>query len=774
MAITDFYSDHPNYRTRLKLHTKDAKTLVDVYFAEFLSHDKVRGVLGPQGSMQNTSHAELGERIHVPLESFTTRTSALTYAKSSYTIRIMPDDSVQVRALAELCHGFGWPQVVVLHEDNEYGNQFLSHLNKELQQVEIGIAYMIAIPHLFEEDHLWKELGKLQTKQTRVFVVHMNPSLGYRLFAVANKLGMMSDGYAWIITDALSTYVNSMDLATRDSMEGVVGIRPYVRDSLKLQSFRERWNRNVLLKNSSGPIMKLNFYGLWAYDTIKALSMAAEKIGPISFDSLYENGTKDIIDIANLSISSYGPRLVSELSDIKFNGLSGDFQFVDGKLKASSYEIFNMLGSGEKTVGFWKTDRGIISEFSSTSETNSTSTKKLKQIIWPGDSVTQPKGWAIPAIGNLRVGVPWKSGFTEFANFSVDPITNHTKASGFSVDIFLASLQMLPFPVNYDFRPYYERQNNNWTYDDMLDRIFEEFDMVVGDVTIWAPRAVHAEFSQPYSESGAVLVVKNKKPLDMWIFIKPLRWDLWLAIIVACILMGVVLRTLEDQATSSNENSYTANLSAILTVDQLKFAFSDNYYVGCQDGSFMIKFLTEQLHISGSRLRKYTSPEDYHDAMSRGSSNGGIDAIFDEVPYMKLFLKKYDSEYKMVGPTYRTGGFGFAFPKGSVLSPYFSEAILKVTQGPTMIAIEQKNFGPGYSSQDPLASTISQQTSSLTVFEFAGVRKLTPPEICSLEVRGTQKNHYMATAVLLPMVEKETNESVIKDAGRHGGEGSMS
>lgn len=105
--------------------------------------------------------------------------------------------------------------------------------------------------------------------------------------------------------------------------------------------------------------------------------------------------------------------------------------------------------------------------------------------------------------------------------------------------------------------------------------------------------------------------------------------------------------------------SYTANLSAILTLDQLKFAFSDSYYVGCQEGSFMKEFLIEQLHISASRLRSYTSVDEYHKAMSLGSKNGGIDAIFDEIPYMKLFLNKYDSQYKMVGPTYRTGGFGF-------------------------------------------------------------------------------------------------------------------
>lgn len=62
-----------------------------------------------------------------------------------------------------------------------------------------------------------------------------------------------------------------------------------------------------------------------------------------------------------------------------------------------------------------------------------------------------------------------------------------------------------------------------------------------------------------------------------------------------------------------------------------------------------------------------------------------------------------------------------AFPKGSPLAAYFSKAILDVTQGPNMTAIEQTNLGPGYSSQDPLSSTISQGTSSLGFHEFAGL-----------------------------------------------------
>ncbi|KAK4481637.1 hypothetical protein RD792_012543 [Penstemon davidsonii] len=592
-------------------------------------------------------------------------------------------------------------------------------MSKAFQDVNIRIAYISPIPISAKDDQILTELKNLTSKETKVYLVHMNPSLGYRLYALAKNSGMMSEGYGWLISDSLSISLDSIDSVTRDSMEGVVGVRPYVHRSKELENFEERWRRNMILeKKTLSPIsMGLNIYGLWAYDAVTSLAIAVENIGPVNSNSFYVNGTYN--NYTDLRISAFGPRLANELSRTKFRGLTGDFELIDGKMKLSAFEIFNVIGSGEKTVGFWTRDRGI------TRELKSTSTKELKNIIWPGDNITLPKVLDIIAARNLRVGVPWKSGFQEFVNVAIDHKTNITNATGFAIDIFLATLkQMLPISINFDYHMYNDTNNTDWSYDDMLQEL----------------------------------------P-------KPLKWDLWLAIIGTCILVGIVVRILEDQGTRNgtedhliNERpaagmvylssvvvlafpernmvsnnwsivvlvfwlfmafilmqSYTANLAAILTVDHLKFAFSDNYCIGYQKSSFMRKYLVEDLNISESRLRNYTSVEAYHHAMSLGSEKGGIDAIFDEIPYMKIFMNTYDSQYKMVGPTYKTGGFGFAFPHGSPLVVSFSKAILDVTQGPDMTFIEQKNFRPGYSSQDPLSSTISQGASSLTFSEFAGL-----------------------------------------------------
>ena len=103
-----------------------------------------------------------------------------------------------------------------------------------------------------------------------------------------------------------------------------------------------------------------------------------------------------------------------------------------------------------------------------------------------------------------------------------------------------------------------------------------------------------------------------------------------------------------------------------LTVQQLKPEFVDvtkikrnGYIVGYQKNSFVRELLVEQLNIDESKLKAYRTPEEYHEALSKGCHNCGVAAIFDEIPYIRLFLSKYGSRYAMVGPIYKTDGFGF-------------------------------------------------------------------------------------------------------------------
>ena len=65
---------------------------------------------------------------------------------------------------------------------------------------------------------------------------------------------------------------------------------------------------------------------------------------------------------------------------------------------------------------------------------------------------------------------------------------------------------------------------------------------MVGDTTIVANRSSYVDFTLPYSELGVSMVVlmKDIEKKNIWIFLKLLSWDLWLAVGVTSILTGLV------------------------------------------------------------------------------------------------------------------------------------------------------------------------------------------------------------------------------------------
>lgn len=107
-------------------------------------------------------------------------------------------------------------------------------------------------------------------------------------------------------------------------------------------------------------------------------------------------------------------------------------------------------------------------------------------------------------------------------------------------------------------------------------------------------------------------------------------------------------------------SSYTATLTSMMTVRHIELNLKDNY-IGYQGGSFATKEgVINNLNFKNSNLHPFNSPEEYANALSRGSKKGGVSAIIDEVPYLKIFLAKYPKDYSMIGPiSLITNGFGF-------------------------------------------------------------------------------------------------------------------
>ena len=77
----------------------------------------------------------------------------------------------------------------------------------------------------------------------------------------------------------------------------------------------------------------------------------------------------------------------------------------------------------------------------------------------------------------------------------------------------------------------------------------QEFDAVVGDITIVFNRSNYVDFTLPYTESGVSMIVpiKDSKKRNAWVFLQPLTWDLWVTSGCFFIFIGFVVWVLEHR-----------------------------------------------------------------------------------------------------------------------------------------------------------------------------------------------------------------------------------
>ncbi|KAJ8634665.1 hypothetical protein MRB53_008932 [Persea americana] len=680
MALADFYATHNKYSTKLNLHWRDSnQDNIDApsLALDLIKNVQVKAIIGPQTSSQAQFVVELGNKHHMPILSFSATSAFLSNLGKPYFIQTAVCDSYQVKAIATMIKAFGWREVVQIFEDTLYGNGVLSHLTDALQEVDARVAYRSAISNPMTDDEIAQELYKMETMQTRVFIVHLSPSLSSRLFFKVNEVGMMSEGYVWIITDRVANQLDSMNASVIESMQGVLGVRPYVPKSKNLDNFKKRWNRKVVQENPNFEVMELNIFGLWAYDTVWALAKAVEE--ETRYNSTYS---------PRLGVFEMAPRLRDAILKTNFKGLSGRFNLTKGQLEPPTFQIVNVNENGERGIGFWTPSEGLHKKLNTTSKkTYSTSKDDLKPIIWPGESKCVPKGWAIPTSGKkLKIGVPKRHGFTEFVNVRHDSQTNQWIVTGYCIDLFEAAIKQLPYAVDYDLVPFVDKDGNQaGPYNALIDAVYyKNFDAVVGDVTIIANRSSYVDFTLPYTESGVTLVVLVKENRNKaWIFLEPLFWDVWLTTALAFIFTGFVVWTLEHRINDEFRGPapdqvgvtlcYIASFSSLLTVQRLQPVINDindliknRDNVGYQNGSFVLDLL-RTLNVEEPHLKPYTTAEQFAEAMT----NGTVSAIFGEIPYLRLFLAKNENcaKYKMVGPIFKTDGFGFVFPIGSPLVP---------------------------------------------------------------------------------------------------------
>ncbi|XVE70082.1 hypothetical protein DITRI_Ditri10aG0043300 [Diplodiscus trichospermus] len=759
MAIQDFHrSTCSNQLVLLLKDSQGSSSRATSSALELIGSDKVEAIIGTITKQEATLVSEIQKATrHMPIVSLTSSPPTVPAARRNqlpFFVQMANDIKLNVQCIAAIVNNFWWQKVTLIYEEN---NEFSSDsglitlLSDSLKVVGSEIEQQLAFPPLsslsYQNGTMEEELRKLRSKSNRVFiVVQSSIQFAVMLFEKAKQMAMMEKGYVWIVTDEIASLLDSVDSSALYNMQGVLGFRTnFIDSSNSFRQFKAKFRKNYGTRyTEEEEYSNPSIFALQAYDATWTIARAMEKS--------QENATSK--------------ELFQQIISSNIEGLSGKIRFEnDTLLQHGTFQIINVVGKSYREIAVWSPEFGFTEKSDKHEGENlkfgDDSMKELGPIYWPGGLQTVPKGWTSDEENKpQKIGVPARGAFNQFVKVNYDQDKNGSYVTGFSIEVFEAVVKRLPYQLPFVLVPFYG------SYDDMVVEVHSKgLDAAVGDTEIMAYRYQYAEFSQPYIESDLRMVVTEKpdKSKEQWLFMKTFTGRMWLITVAMHIFIGFVIWLIEHGENSdlnrfgavlwfsitviffaqreplrSNLSrfvlapwlfailiisaSFTASLASMLTISRLQPSVSDigtllrtNAPVGCNGNSFIVRYLINVVGFKLENIKKIDSINDYPDAFK----NGDIQAAFFVVPHAKVFLAKYCKGYTMTGPTFKLGGFGFVFPKGSRLAYDFSEAILKATESGEMPRLDDYLLS-SYNSCSP-STSMSYDSSSLGPRPFAGL-----------------------------------------------------
>ncbi|KAJ4703591.1 Glutamate receptor [Melia azedarach] len=729
IAVQNFNIKSTNHKLSLRIrdHRRDPFQAA-MAAEELIKKKKVKVIIGMETWEAAAVVADIASRAEVPVLSFAA--PAITPPSISlrwpFLIRMASDDSEQMKGIAALAQFYNWRRVVAIYEDNAYGGNSgkLALLSEVLQKSSSEVESRLVLPPISSisnpKDFVQRELNKVQEKQSRVFIVlQASLPMTIHLFSQAKKMGLVGKDSVWIVTDTIANSLDSLNTSAISSMEGTLGLKNYYSENGRsYQEFSAQFRRNFTNEYPEEDYFQPGFHALRAHDSITIIAQAIRRL------------------TSNVS----SPKMLLEnILSRNFSGLSGQICFRDGKiLNGETLQIVNVVGKKYKELDF----RLPKSASSSERDAGDVAEGLGDSVLWPGDLKRNPKGWVIPTKEKpIRIGVPKTTFFEKFVKItSVGNLSNENKLQfdGFSIELFRKVVAILDYDLPYDF------VQHDGDYDSLISGVYDQvYDAAVGDLTILGNRTKNVEFTQPYMESGLSLIVAAKQEESTWMFLKPFTWEMWAVTGATFIYTMFIVWLLEHQSnpefrgTLKNQisttlwftfstvffahrekigsnltrvvvvlwlfvvfvltSSYTASLSSLLTVRRLEpnvtdiqFLQKNNWKVGCVNDSFLQNYLENVLKFKPQNIITFSNIESNYIQYFKSNS---IDALFLERPYERLFLDKYCKKYTTTN-TFKFGGFGFAFQKGSPIALDVSRAILDLAENGTIEELEKHWFRP--------------------------------------------------------------------------------
>ncbi|CAF3488138.1 unnamed protein product, partial [Rotaria sp. Silwood2] len=505
-----------------------------------ISTSNIVGIVGPVLSRESPIIASFGERVGIPVISFGATDPDLS-DRNAYPVfyRTVPSDYAAASAIVQLFIRFNWTSCTIIYQSDAYGSGGLKVLTQAFIDNDLIVANTLVfdIATLRMRDNM-KDV--LASSLTRIVVLWAGSTYTSLILQHAIDSDVLGPHFLWISSVSL----NSFNEIFNQKLIGMLTVEPttakIVDAPFNATVLNAAYNIWKQYEPETFPnTEKVNYYALFAFDATWLLIQALQK-----FCSKTTNSSFSCISIINSeSCFDHHPLksklLFDTINTIKFLGVSGPIQFntnLTDRVDGSCYFAQNSRSSSNRLNYVPVLKYSNYDGWQEYSESN--------VIVWPGNSLTPPTGGTKLDGVKLRIGVTQAPPFTMINTVTNQFGQNTTKFIGYVPDL----IDLLRNKMG--FIPAIELVPSNLTYASLW-KLVEDcfFDMIVADVTVTATRRGKAGFSNAiFDNSLGILMRKSPDAtINLFAFMKPFSYDLWLLIFGTFIFSSILICLIETE-----------------------------------------------------------------------------------------------------------------------------------------------------------------------------------------------------------------------------------
>ncbi|UJR11060.1 hypothetical protein I4U23_015244 [Adineta vaga] len=728
-----------------------------------LNYSNLVGIIGPGYSRESHVMASFAAKLGIPVISYSATDPTLSDRRSYPAFyRTVPSDNIAALAIAKLFIRFNWTQCIIIYQNDEFGSGGLDAISSALSDQNIAVTDTIIFD--IATLSIRGDLQPLLTKNSaRIVILWAMGTYATIIINNALRVDVLGPQFTWILSSSIEW--DSFNRTSHSKLNGIITIEPVVgsvvnapiNDTL-LSAAYHLWQEYE--PETFPGANNVDYYALFAFDAAWLLIQSLQKLCSMNMTNnsscIQFIGDEFCFDRRFINPTA----LFNILNSIKYLGVSGAIQF-------SSNSTDRMDGTYYVSRNIQLFSDGIaavpVLVWSSTHDWTLYSSTSV--VVWPGNSLITPTGYASLAGVNLRIAVIETAPFTMVRQVTDSAGVTTDKLMGYMPDLIELLRVRMGFIPNITLTV-------NLTFNQVIKAVAnDEYDIFVAQTTITSLRRQVVGFSDSiFDNSLRVIIRKDLNPnISLFSYLSPFSIKLWFTLLAACIYAGFLFAVIEREYNAALRNksifsqigmslwfssgtivgygvdfhastaagrvvaialyilslvlvaAYTANLASDLTIakskdiidgiDDIKNGRLSFSRIGILVGTSLEEYYLREISSGNKNYYPLKLKQEIYDDLL----NNLIDASIMDSGVLEYVTNNIYCNLTLVGKDFEQSSFGIVFQKNWQYEQILDVTILSLREAGSLDALKKKWFQASYCSQ---AQEVSQ---AMTIESMVGL-----------------------------------------------------